>query len=407
VSAILGVFDSKGQLPSDASVRAIIARMETRGRDRVQVWRGDGAVLAVARHAWECAPGFSGDALVVEDDRFVVAADASLYYQSDLRQKLADGGVRVAGSTPSHLILAACRAWGAECAAALEGDFAFVAYDRTRRSVIAARDFAGRRPLFYMESGGTLVLASAVAGVTAFPTYREELNLRAVGAVAAGLLGASRESAYRGVHALRAGERLTRVDGGSIELAAHWEPPVYERVSGLGFDEAADQLRELICRATAERFAEQGPTSVWMSGGWDSTAVFAAGEEVHRRRGDGEHLKVVSISYPKAILGVRTSSSSTSRATGAVRCTGSTSTTCRSSTVWPSGPGVATIRWRTSTRTGTVRSTRRARSSARTSHSTEWAATGCSRCRPCTSPTCSARGGGRRSPANGARSASA
>ena len=299
MSALVGIFDSKGQLPSDAAVRAMIARMETRGRDHVQVWRGDGAVLAVARHGWECTPGFSGDALVVEDDRFVVAADASLYYQSDLQQRLADAGVRVGGSTPSHLLLAACRAWGAECAAALEGDFAFVAYDRARRTVIAARDFAGRRPLFYMRSGEALVLASAVAGITAYPGYREELNLGAVGAVAAGLLGAARESAYRGVFALRAGERLTRVDGGPIELAAHWDPPVYERDSGLGFDEAADKLRELICRATEERLAGQGPTTVWMSGGWDSTAVFAAGEEVHRRRGDGEHLKVVSISYPK------------------------------------------------------------------------------------------------------------
>jgi len=299
VSAILGVFDSMGQLPSDASVRAMMARMEGRGRDHVQVWRGDGAVLAVARHGWECASGFSGDALVVADDRYAVAADASLYYQRELRRKLADAGVWVGGPTASHLILAAYRAWGEECAASLEGDFAFVVYDRNRRAVFAARDFAGRRPLFYMESGGALVVASAVAAVTTYPGYREELNLRAVAAVAAGLLGASRESAYRGVFGLRAGESLTRADRAPVELSAHWEPPIYERASGVGFDEAAEALRELICRATEERLAGRGATSVWMSGGWDSTAVFAAGEEVYRRRGDGEHLKVVSISYPK------------------------------------------------------------------------------------------------------------
>jgi len=307
VSALVGVFDSKGQLPSDASVRAMIARMETRGRDHVQVWRGDGAVLAVARHAWERVPGFSGDALVVEDDRFVVAADASLYYQGDLRQRLAAAGVRVGGSTPSHLVLAACRAWGAECAAVLEGDFAFVAYDRARRTVIAARDYAGRRPLFYMHSGDALVLASAVAGVTAYPAYREELNLRAVGAVAAGLLGASRESAYRGVFAVRAGERLTRVDGGAIELAAHWDPPVYERDSGLGFDEAADRLRELICRATEERLARQGPTSVWMSGGWDSTGCSRRGRKCIVAAGTASTSRWCRSATPREIRGARTS----------------------------------------------------------------------------------------------------
>lgn len=298
MSAILGVFGAAETLPSDLAVRAMLGRMSSRGDDLVALWRGDGAVLAVSRHEWESAAGCAGDALVVEADGLVVVADATLYYQGELRQKLAAAGVPVRGSTPSHLVLAAYRTWGMRCTDVLEGDFAFLVYDPARRTACAGRDFAGRRPLYYMEQGGALVVGSAVSAVTAFPGYRETLDLRALGSVAAGLLGASRATAFEGVNTLQAGEALTRNWVGQVTVASTWDPPIFESGSQLSFEEAAERLRELLSRATEERLAFEGPTSVWMSGGWDSSAVFGAGEEVLRRRGRGEHLEIVSISYP-------------------------------------------------------------------------------------------------------------
>ena len=78
MSAIVGVF---GDAPSvtDAQIRAMLGRMSARGGDRLQIWRGGDAVLAVARHEWELDPTFSGPVLVVEDGAVVVAADASVY----------------------------------------------------------------------------------------------------------------------------------------------------------------------------------------------------------------------------------------------------------------------------------------------------------------------------------------
>jgi asparagine synthase (glutamine-hydrolysing) len=298
MSAILAMCSGHRQLPSDTAVRGMLTEMGRRGADHTELWRGDGAVIAVARHGWELEASFSGDAMVVQDETLVVAADASLYYRRDLQKKLADAGVRVTGDTPSHLVLAAYLAWGVECAKVLEGDFAFVVYDRETRTLLGARDFAGRKPLFYMETGGTLVVASTIAGAISYPEYREEINLKAVAGVAAGLLGASKETAYRGVFTLPAGESLVWKAAAGVRIARHYEPPVFESGSTLSFDDAADVLRRLIMRATEERFATQGPTSIWMSGGWDSTAVFGAGQQLLRERGAGENLEVISISYP-------------------------------------------------------------------------------------------------------------
>lgn len=305
MTAIVGAF-GRTPLP-DAALARVHAAMGPRGGDQTESWRsatGGAAALGVSRAHWEMDASFAGPVLVLREDELVVAADASLYYLPDLRRALAAAGVRVGGSTPSHFILAAYRAWGERCAERLEGDFAFVLWDGAARRVVAARDFSGKRPLFYAEAGGTLIVASTIGGVLAGSTGPHELNLTAIAADAAGVFGADVETCYQGVLRLPAAHTLTHAlthalthTGGGVRVTRHWSPPP---VGGgrAPFDEAAQELRELLRRATAERLAPGPATSLWLSGGWDSTAVLASGEHLLATRAAGEHLRAVSVSYP-------------------------------------------------------------------------------------------------------------
>src|SRR5690348_5110646 len=277
----------------------MLGAMVRRGASQAGVWRQGSTVLAVARQRWEFGPGFSGPVLAVEDGDCTVVADASLYYRDDLRRKLAAQGVRPCGQTPSHLILAAYRAWGEACPAQLDGDFAFVLYDRRARRVLAARDFVGSRPLFYAELGKVLVIASSIGAILEHPACAGELNLEAIGTDAAGLsYAATDDTCYRGMRRLYAGWTLTR-DGGASRVRPHWEPQVAEPRRAPSFDEGAEELRALLCTAVAERLDPSGASSMWLSGGWDSPAVFAAGQHVLAARGDAaDRLRAVSVSHP-------------------------------------------------------------------------------------------------------------
>ena len=129
MSVILAVVGDGATTIDDDSVTRALAAMRAAPSDRSEIWRGEGAVFAVARQPWEMSPTFSGDALVVTDGALTVVADASIYYRDDLRAALARARVAPTGASASHLILAAYRAWGADCAQRLEGDFAFVIWD--------------------------------------------------------------------------------------------------------------------------------------------------------------------------------------------------------------------------------------------------------------------------------------
>jgi len=250
----------------------------------------------------------SGDALVVTDGEIAVAADASIYYRDDLRAALARARVVATGETASHLILAAYRAWGADCAAHLEGDFAFVIWDGGAKRVVAARDFSGKRTLYFSphRSGGvesSLVLASAPAGALTLPGANASLNLAAIAETAAGLWGGSSETAYESIRVLQGAQTLTLEHGASMRLHQHWIPPRASTRASPPFEEAAIELRKLLTRAVTERLDSEGDTSIWLSGGWDSPAVFAAGANALDVSNSTHKLLPVSISYPEGDQG--------------------------------------------------------------------------------------------------------
>lgn len=272
--------------------------MGERGAARPSIWHHGNALLGVARYEWEFGSDFSGGAGVVAEGDLAVVADASIYYREDLWRSLKRAGVTASGDTSSHLIAAAYRAWGTGCADRLEGDWAFLVWDQRSRTAFASRDFGGKRPLFYATVGDSLVIASTVAGVLAHPACSHELDLVVVAEAAAGLLANANDTGYASVKRLPGGHDL-HWSSGTLCLSRNWMPPPIRARPGKTFEEGAAELRHLLQRAVGERLAAAGPTSVWLSGGWDSTAIFGAGRAVLGEREDDGTLIPVSISYPE------------------------------------------------------------------------------------------------------------
>ena len=297
MSGIVGVFATTAAGPVDQLGPRLLGALRQRGADRRASWSHTHALLAVTRNEWEMSPSFAGEALVLWDGECAVVADATLYYTDDLRRSLRAHGVEPNGSTPSHFILAAYRAWQDDCIRHLEGDFAFLLWDARRARALAARDFSGKRPLFVAECGDSVVVASSIAAALAHPHCPRELDLAAIAETAAGLFADPRATCYRAITTLPAGWSFSWEPGTTRRLRQEWELPV-PSPSRLPFEDAAAELRRLLVSSVGERLDSEGNTSMWLSGGWDSTAVFAAGFESPATSTAPRRLRPVSISYP-------------------------------------------------------------------------------------------------------------
>lgn len=300
MSGILGVFTAGAPL-ADPVLRRMCDGLASRGPDQDATWTGAGAALAVSRYDWEMRQGAGGPGLVVEDDGCVVVADATLYYTAELRDRLRAAGVAVRGETPGHLIAAAYRAWGEECTRWLEGDFAFVLWDRRERKAFCSRDFGGKRILYYADLDGHLIVASTLSAILAHPACPDDLNFPVIAAMVGTLLSAGgSETCYRAIRVVPVATDLVWRPGAGMRTRAHWEPAPEPGAERLTFGRAAEELRARLALAVRERLDVHRPrTTIWMSGGWDSTAVFGAGQAVLRAERDGRELLPVSMSYPE------------------------------------------------------------------------------------------------------------
>jgi asparagine synthase (glutamine-hydrolysing) len=296
MSGLLAVIDPTGRLLAEPHLTRPLAALSSRG-DRYDVSRRNGAVVAVARFDWELAGEFSGECLVLNDGDLTIAADATLYYRDDLLRALAAVNIRPAGRTASHLIAAAYRAWGEECVEHLEGDFAFVLRDHTNHRTFAARDFMGRRPLYFAEIDGALMISSMVRALIAHPDCPNDYDDIALAEIVSVSLADADRTPYHAVRALPAATSLAQDGRSSIRVRRFWTLSLREVDDPRSFDDASDSLREMLANAVVERRAASSSTAVWLSGGYDSPVMFAVGnaklDELHLPR-----LAAISVSYP-------------------------------------------------------------------------------------------------------------
>jgi asparagine synthase (glutamine-hydrolysing) len=299
MSGILAVVAPGSVIPAEDFLRRVMRELDRRGREHAELRAHSRCTLGVCRFSWELNAGFSGPVLTASDGDLAVAADASLFYKSELARKLAARGVRLLSDAPTHLILAAYRAWGRECVEHLEGDFAFIVWDANAQTLFAARDFDGKRPLFHAMVGHSLVVASSIRAVLAYPGCPDDLNLVAIAEDAGSLTGSPTETCYRGVSRLPAGWKLEFHSGASGPWASrYWTPPVFADTGSRNLEEGAAELRELLSAAVSERLDAERTTAISLSGGFDSPALFALGSEMLEREPSPRSLRPVSISYP-------------------------------------------------------------------------------------------------------------
>jgi asparagine synthase (glutamine-hydrolysing) len=264
-------------------------------------WSDDSSVVAARCHPWEAElSGWTGPA-VYETEGHVIAADASLYYLADLRRRLSDRGELPARSSSAELVAAAVRLWGTDFARHLEGDYALIVFDKNSRRLLLAREFGGRRSLHYaVADDGTVVVASTASAVADFPGVPTDYDLDMIATSTVGLALPGDRTAFEAVRVVPPGGTVCVERGGRPYLLHQWAPPEFsDSGHGSSLDQGAEELRGLLQDAMVERLPRQGRGVVWMSGGWDSPALFASARSAtSARRAPPVEVLPVSLSYP-------------------------------------------------------------------------------------------------------------
>src|SRR5258705_12658488 len=183
MTAILAVLDAGASLPSERPLHAALVAGAGDGRARASIHLQPGAALGII--GGPPAPAGDHCSGFAFDDDYVGLVDGTFYYLDDLGRAL--GRRTSKPATIGQLLLDTYRKFGPRCVDHLEGDFAFLVWNRHTREVFCARDFTGRRALFLAEWSGGLVVATSLHSVAALPGLNPGINVSPVPADAAAI----------------------------------------------------------------------------------------------------------------------------------------------------------------------------------------------------------------------------
>ena len=210
-----------------------------------------------------------------EDESVVIVFNGEIYNFSELWPKLqALGHVFRSNHSDTEAIVHAWESWGPECLQHLNGQFAFVLWDRKQKTLFMARDRLGKKPLHYARlSDGTLVFGSEMAAVLQAPGVSRRLGPAAIDDFFAYGYVPDPHTIYDGVQKLPAGHYLMLREGFHAAPRRYWAPPT--RTVKVDEREAVEALGAHLDRSTRLRLVADVPLGAFLSGGVDSSAVVA------------------------------------------------------------------------------------------------------------------------------------
>lgn len=274
-----GICGIVSQDPASAAAEPVLLAMRDilahRGPDDAGLYMAPGVALGCRRLAILDLSERGHMPMATPDGRFWITYNGEIYNFRDLRRELESRGYVFRSNTDTEVLLCLYAADGPAMLNRLNGMFAFAIWDNQERSLFAARDRLGIKPLYYARHKGALYFASEekalfAAGVPArfdHACWGEMLCFRYV---------AGEATPFSGVRRLLPGHYLVFQDG-EVRIRTWWN--LAERVQALRENLPADPVswyRETFDDAVSLRLISDVPVGVLLSGGLDSSSVAAS-----------------------------------------------------------------------------------------------------------------------------------
>lgn len=215
-----------------------------------------------------------------DNKRISVVYNGEIYNFQELKKELADYPFR--SNCDTEVIIAAYLKWGISCIERFNGMFAIALYDRETQEVYLVRDRIGKKPLYYWYEDQNLVFASELKPIMKCPGFHGEIARGVLSRYLFQQYINAPESIYQNVYKLEPGAIL-RFSKGQIKIWKYWDiKDVYTKAQAdqvCGYEEAKEQLKELLKKAVAVRMIADVPLGSFLSGGYDSSLVTAIAQE--------------------------------------------------------------------------------------------------------------------------------
>lgn len=208
-----------------------------------------------------------------------VTFNGEIYNHAELRKELrALGACFLSDHSDTEVLLHAYRHWGDNFVEKLNGMWAFVLYDRSRRRLFGSRDRFGKKPFYYTRRSGFFAFASELTALAAHPAVPNQISQLALQKYFAYGYIPAPYAYLEGVFKLPGGHSFSYdLCDGTFKTWRYWKFTLEPDTTMESANENAlgEELALLLRQSVKRRLVADVPIGTFLSGGIDSSAISA------------------------------------------------------------------------------------------------------------------------------------
>jgi asparagine synthase (glutamine-hydrolysing) len=212
-----------------------------------------------------------------EDENVVLVCNGEIFNYIELREELQKRKHVFRTESDVEVIIHLYEDYGMDgLLKVLNGQFAFVLYDKKEKLLFCARDQMGIIPLFYTVANRTFIFASEIKAILEHPFVKRKVDLVGLDQVFtfAGLI--SPRTMFDNISSLENGHYLSVRNNGGITDKEYWDliyPEGEISMNGRAEEKYVDMLEELFEKSIKFRLRAHAPSGFYLSGGLDSSMI--------------------------------------------------------------------------------------------------------------------------------------
>jgi asparagine synthase (glutamine-hydrolysing) len=206
-----------------------------------------------------------------EDESIQVVANGEIYNFPDIKRELLARGHRFRSRSDIEVIVHAYEEYGPSFLNRLRGMFALALWDGRTRTLLAARDRAGEKPLYYTLTPNGLLLASEIKALLSRREVPREIDFEALDQFLTYEYIIAPRTIFAGIRKLPAAHYLTYRDG-EVNVFRYWDAAAVQPIAWREAD-AVEAVRAKLRAAVRSQMMADVPLGLFLSGGIDSSAV--------------------------------------------------------------------------------------------------------------------------------------
>ena len=265
-----GRLDNKKEI-----INAMMGRIIHRGPDMAGDFTDDDMALGFRRLSIIDLSDDGAQPMYNEDGSIVIVFNGEIYNFASLRSELVEKGHTFKCQADTEVIIHGYEEYGETIVEKLRGMFAFVIWDRKKKTLFGARDHFGIKPFYYGNtSDGSLIFGSEIKSFLEHPKFVKAVNKKALRPYLTFQYSSMEETFFEGVKKLPPAHFFKWSEQKGMEIKRYWDIDFSEGKES--FEHYRDELDRTVRESVEAHRISDVRVGSFLSGGVDSSYITAA-----------------------------------------------------------------------------------------------------------------------------------